>query len=183
MKIRTTQIAGVEIVENQYMEDSRGFFGRLFCQQELGEVLGERQVVQVNHSHTKQLGSVRGFHYQKPPYAEMKLVRCIKGKVWDVVVDLRAGSPTFLQWFTQELSEENNKVMVIPEGCAHGFQILQENSELIYLHTAPYTPEAEGGVHVADPVLAVDWPLPITGLSARDESLPNIERNFLGITL
>jgi dTDP-4-dehydrorhamnose 3,5-epimerase len=114
--------------------DERGFFTRLFCHNELGELIGARQIVQINQSSTRTVGAVRGLHYQHGPSAEMKLVRCIKGKVWDVAVDLRAGSPTFLYWHAEELSAENAHMMVIPEGFAHGFQVLEEDSELLYLH-------------------------------------------------
>jgi dTDP-4-dehydrorhamnose 3,5-epimerase len=105
----------------------------------------------------------------------MKFIRCVKGAVWDVLLDLRPESPTFLQWHAEELSQENNTMIVIPEGCAHGFQALEAESELIYFHTAFYSAEVEGGVHVQDPELAIDWPLPVDNLSVRDSLLPTVE--------
>jgi dTDP-4-dehydrorhamnose 3,5-epimerase len=108
-------------------------------------------------------------------------VRCFKGRVWDVAVDLRAGSPTFLQWHAEELSSENARMLVIPEGCAHGFQVLEPGSELLYLHTAFYSPEAEGGVSCNDPRLGITWPLPVADLSHRDSSLPLIAADYSGI--
>jgi dTDP-4-dehydrorhamnose 3,5-epimerase len=121
-------------------------------------------------------------HFQNPPHAEMKLVRCLKGRVWDVAVDLRSGSPTFLRWHAEELAPEGARMLVIPEGCAHGFQALEPESELLYLHTAFYAPEAEGGVSYADPRLAITWPLPVSDLSPRDRSQPPIDHDFRGIT-
>jgi dTDP-4-dehydrorhamnose 3,5-epimerase len=112
----------------------------------------------------------------------MKLIRCLKGKIWDVAVDLRCGSPTFLQWHAEELTPHNAKLFVLPEGCAHGFQVLEPDSELLYLHTAPYHPKAEGGVAWNDPRLAISWPLPPVDLSQRDNNHPWLALNFEGIT-
>jgi dTDP-4-dehydrorhamnose 3,5-epimerase len=120
-------------------------------------------------------------HFQFAPYGEMKIVRCMRGKVWDVVLDLRKGSPTLLGWHAEELSPGNNRALVIPEGCAHGFQVLEPESELLYLHTAPYTSEAEGAVHFADPLIGIRWPLPVTDTSARDRSHPFLAKDFSGI--
>ncbi len=115
-----------------------------------------------------------------PPHAEMKLVRCLRGRVWDVAVDLRAESPTFLHWHAEELSPDNHRMVVIPEGCAHGFQVLTPDSELLYLHTAFYAPDAEGGVRHDDPALGIRWPLPVTDLSPRDRSHPLIDAGDRG---
>ena len=179
MQITSTALHDVFIVETASLIDQRGEFSRLYCEQELNNIVGDRRIVQMNQSNTVSIGAVRGFHYQKPPHAEMKLIRCIKGSIWDVAVDLRKGSPTFLQWHAEELSKENAKMMVIPEG----FQVLTENSELIYLHTSFYAPEAEGGIRVLDPVLSVDWPLMIKDLSVRDKNHPFIDDSFTGIVL
>jgi dTDP-4-dehydrorhamnose 3,5-epimerase len=181
MKITSTPIAGVNVIEQSYGGDNRGFFGRLFCAQELADIIGERQIVQINHSGNRKAGCVRGLHYQLPPYAEMKLIRCIKGKVWDVAVDLRTHSATYLQWFAQELSADNHKMMVIPEGCAHGFQVLDNDSELVYFHTASYHPESEGGVNLQDESLNIPWPLALQEQSERDKALPHIDSDFEGI--
>ena len=156
-------IGGVHVVDSRAFFDERGAFGRLYCDHDLAGVIGPRRIVQINHSRTNTIGTVRGLHYQRAPHAEMKLVRCLKGKVWDVAVDLRAGSPTLLQWHAEELSAENCRMLVIPEGCAHGFQVLEEASELLYLHTAFYEPPAEGGIQPTDPALAIPWPLPVHG--------------------
>jgi len=183
MNIQKTTIEGVFVVEQKYGQDNRGFFGRLFCQQALSDIIGRREIIQINHSCTHEKGSVRGLHYQHQPVAEMKLIRCIKGKIFDVAVDLRQDSATFLNWYGHELSADNHKMMVVPEGCAHGFQVLEENSEMIYLHTAPYRPESEAGVSVNDPKLAINWPLPVEGLSERDKSFAFIGSDFSGVEL
>ena len=180
MKIRTTALAGVAIVETTPFIDNRGSFSRLFCTDELCTILETRSIRQINHSSTHPVGTVRGLHMQQPPYAEMKLIRCLKGGIWDIAVDLRKNSPTFLKWFAQELTPENGHMIVIPEGCAHGFQVLQQDSEMLYLHTAPYTPSSEHGYHPTDPKIAIRWPLEITEMSERDSSLPFIDESFTG---
>lgn len=181
MKMRATRIAGVVVAETDRIEDDRGAFTRLFCEQDLAGAIGTRHIVQINHSRTTAPGSVRGMHYQAAPHAEMKLVRCLRGRVWDVAVDLRAGSPTFLQWHAEELTPDNARLLIVPEGCAHGFQVLAPDSELLYLHTAAHCASAEGGVHCLDPGLAIAWPLPVTGLSARDASHAAIDADFKGL--
>jgi dTDP-4-dehydrorhamnose 3,5-epimerase len=181
MQVAQTALLGVVIVETKPSVDHRGGFARLYCERELAPVIGDRRILQINYSRTTMVGAVRGMHFQRPPYAEMKLVRCFKGRVWDVAVDLRAGSPTFLQWHAEELSSENARMLVIPEGCAHGFQVLEPGSELLYLHTAFYSPEAEGGVSCNDPRLGITWPLPVADLSHRDSSLPLIAADYSGI--
>lgn len=180
MNTRPTAIAGVVVVETPPFTDARGAFARLFCENELGPVLGSRRIVQINHSRTHAVGAVRGLHYQRAPHAEMKLVRCLRGRVWDVAVDLRAGSSTFRQWHAEELTPGNARMLVVPEGCAHGFQVLEADSELLYLHTARYLPDAEGGVRWDDPDLGIAWPLPVTDLSERDTRHP-ATRNFPGL--
>ncbi|CAD6540210.1 dTDP-4-dehydrorhamnose 3,5-epimerase family protein [Paraburkholderia metrosideri] len=181
MKTLSTHIEGVIVAETTPVADRRGAFTRLFCQKELAAVLGTRQIVQINQSRTTQLGAVRGLHFQHAPHAEMKLVRCIRGKVWDVVVDLRAGSPTFLQWHAEVLSADNTRMMAIPEGCAHGFQVLETDSELLYLHTAFYTPTAEGGLRHDDPRVGISWLIPVTDMSERDRAHPLITEDFPGL--
>lgn len=183
MKVNFTGIDGVAVVETTPYADHRGAFARFYCERELGAVIGGRRIVQVNHSRTAAVGAIRGMHFQHPPYAEMKLVRCLKGRVWDVAVDLRAGSPTFLKWHGEELTPENARMLVIPEGCAHGFQALAPDTELLYLHTAFYTPQAEGGVRHDDALLGITWPLAVTELSQRDAGHPAIDPGFSGIHL
>lgn len=180
MKLYPSPIAGVVAVETSRIEDHRGTFGRLYCERELADVLGGRRIVQINQSRTELAGAVRGMHYQRSPQAEMKFVRCLRGRVWDVAVDLRAGSPTFLRWHAQELSPGNARMLVIPEGCAHGFQALEGGSELLYLHTAFYTPELEGGVHCLDPRLGIEWPLAVGDLSSRDAQHAALGSDFEG---
>jgi dTDP-4-dehydrorhamnose 3,5-epimerase len=181
MNVSATALAGLFSVGTEPISDRRGSFSRLFCRDELASVFGSRQIVQINHSRTVDPGAVRGLHFQYAPHAEMKLVRCLAGRVWDVVVDLRAGSSTFLQWHAEELSPSNGRMLVVPEGCAHGFQALEPQSELLYLHTASYAAKAEGGVRADDPRLAIRWPLPITGQSERDRSHPLLGNEFAGV--
>ncbi len=183
MKLVETHIPGAWVIESKAFQDDRGAFSRLFCSRELKAILGSRTIGQINHSMTRSVGAVRGLHYQKSPHAEMKIVRCLKGRVFDVAVDLRQGSPTFLKWNAVELTPESNLAYAIPEGCAHGFQVLEENSQLLYLHTAFYTPEAEGAVRFDDPRIDVHWLLPPTDLSARDLSHPFLNENFKGVVV
>lgn len=181
MKITDTKIKGVQVVETAPIGDNRGSFTRWFCMQELAPVIGKRAILNVNHSKTVNKGSIRGIHYQKPPHGEMKLIRCIKGRVWDVALDLRKGSPTFLQWHAEELSAENGKMLVIPEYCGHGFQVLEPESEMLYLHTAFYEKSSEGGVRHNDPKANIKWPLPPADLSERDKGHPLLAADFQGI--
>ena len=180
MKILPTQLHGVVVAETAPIVDHRGTFTRLFCERELSDVIGDRRIVQINYSCTAKAGAVRGLHLQRPPHAEMKLVRCLKGRVLDVAVDLRTGSPTCLQWHAEELTPGNARMLIIPEGCAHGFQTLEPDTELLYLHTAPYTPAAESGVRFDDARLSITWPLPVVDLSQRDRLLPILDPEFCG---
>lgn len=183
MKIHSTSITDLVLVESKSFKDVRGAFARLFCEQELSDVIGHRKIVQINHSCTKAVGAVRGLHFQHAPHAEMKLVRCLKGKVWDVAVDLRPHSYSYKRWYAQELSPQNARMMVIPEGFAHGFQALEADSELLYLHTAFYKPEAERGLRYDDSALGITWPLPVTDISVRDANHAYIDTSFRGIVL
>lgn len=183
MTINETPIPGVVVVETTVREDHRGAFYRAYCDAELDVLLGKRRIRQVNVSRSSHVGAIRGMHFQRSPFAEMKLIRCMKGRVWDVAVDLRKASQTYLKWYAQELSAVNSLMLVVPEGCAHGFQVLEPDSELLYLHTAPYNHEAEGGVRYDDPAISVEWPLPITDVSSRDSSHTLIDENFGGIDL
>ena len=180
MNIVATKLRGVVVTEAVPVVDHRGAFARLFCMHELEDIIGARRLVQINHSRTATVGAVRGLHFQRPPHAEMKLVRCLKGRVFDVAADLRMGSPTFLEWHAEELTPENARMLVIPEGCAHGFQALEADSELLYLHTALYAPEAESGVRFDDARLGIRWPLPVVDLSQRDRHLPMLAPEFCG---
>jgi dTDP-4-dehydrorhamnose 3,5-epimerase len=183
MNILDTPMVDLKIVQSLPHRDARGAFIRLFCAQELQPVLGHRPIAQINHSRTSHAGAVRGMHFQHPPHAEMKMIRCLRGRVWDVAVDLRAGSPTFLQWHAQELAQDDAQMLVIPEGFAHGFQALEPDSELLYLHTAFYHPPSEGGLRHDDPRLAIAWPLPPQDLSPRDQAHPLLSADFTGVAL
>lgn len=178
-----TALAGLWVVQRQATEDPRGSLSRLYCAEAFAHAGLAKPIAQINHTHTHLAGAVRGLHFQHPPHAEMKVVSCLQGEIWDVAVDLRAGSPTFLQWHGEVLSAANRRSLLIPEGFAHGYQTLAEACELLYLHTAPYHPEAEGALHVADPRLAIAWPRPVQDLSARDASHPFLGPDFAGLSL
>lgn len=181
MIIHPTNIDGLVVAESQLFKDERGAFARLFCEQELSSVIGVRKIVQINHSCTSAVGTIRGLHFQHAPHAEMKLVMCLKGKVWDVAVDLRKGSPTFLRWHAELLSADNHKTLAIPEGFAHGFQTLTDDCEMLYLHTAAYSPRAEAGLNPQDAKLGIAWPLPIAKISTRDATHALIADDFEGV--
>lgn len=183
MNLVETSISGAWVVEGEILQDSRGAFSRLFCSSELEAIFAPRKIVQINHSKTRKIGAVRGLHYQNSPHAEMKIVRCLQGRVFDVAVDLRQNSPTFLKWTGVELTPGKNIAFVIPEGCAHGFQVLEENSELLYLHTEFYTPDAEAAIRFDDPMVGVEWPLEATDLSERDLNHTYINEKFKGVIL
>lgn len=176
-------LRGLRLIHRNQIADSRGYFFRLFCAQELAEVGWHKSIAQVNHTYTAKCGTIRGMHYQIPPYAEMKLVSCIHGEVFDVAIDLRANSSTYLQSHKQILSAANCSALLIPEGFAHGFQTLSNDCELIYMHTARYNSQAEAGLRFNDPLLAISWPAPITTISVRDESHPLLTNSFKGIKL
>jgi dTDP-4-dehydrorhamnose 3,5-epimerase len=176
-----TSIDGLFIVNSNIFQDNRGSFSRLFCSDKLREIIGTRTIAQINLSVTEKIGSIRGMHFQNSPRSEMKIVRCLKGRVYDVAVDLRTESKTFLKWHSIELSPHNNLAYVIPEGCAHGFQSLEQSSQLLYLHTNFYSPEEEGAVRFNDPLLDIKWPLDPTDISGKDLNHPLLTPNFKGI--
>ncbi len=167
-----TPIPDLVVIERQRFGDERGFFSRFFCREELADFGANGAIAQINHTMTELKGTIRGMHFQRPPHDETKFVSCLVGAVFDVAVDLRPGSPTYLQWHGEVLSAENGRSMLIPGGFAHGFQTLAEGCELIYLHDKPYAPEAEGGLNALDPKLAIAWPLPVAQMSARDQAFP-----------
>lgn len=183
MKFHPTNLEGAYSISLEPFRDERGLFARTFCQREFAEIGHEKEFVQFNHSLNSHKGTIRGLHYQRPPYAEIKLIRCIKGAVYDVLVDVRQESPTFLQHFGIELSAENMTMIYIPEGFAHGFQTLEDETELIYHHTAFYTPGVESGLKFDDPTLGIRWPLPPSVISDKDQNYPSISQTFTGLTL
>jgi dTDP-4-dehydrorhamnose 3,5-epimerase len=176
--LRSTPITGVfELFGEPYI-DQRGAFINVFRKNEEAFKLswGSRSISQVNISRTEQVGAIRGLHLQAAPHSEAKLVRCLKGRVWDVAVDLRRGSTSYGKWHSVELKPDHANALLIPEGCAHGFQVLDPGSVLLYLHSEVWVAEAETGVRHDDPQLAIAWPLPATELSDRDRALPTLPK-------
>jgi dTDP-4-dehydrorhamnose 3,5-epimerase len=181
MTFTPTSLNKSYIIELSPSNDSRGWFARTYCKKEFQQIGHNKEWVQLNHSATFKKGSIRGMHYQLRPFREIKMVRCIAGSIYDVIIDLRKNSPTFLQWFGTELSAKNKRMLYIPEGFAHGFQTLSNDSELIYHHTEFYNPKAEAGVKYNDPVVNIQWPLAITEISERDNNHRYLDKNFKGI--
>ena len=174
-------LAGLKRIERQQLGDARGFLSRLYCADELEAAGWHAPVAQINYTLTALRGTARGLHFQYPPHAEMKLVSCLRGEVFDVAVDIRAGSPTFLHWHAERLSADNGFALLIPQGFAHGFQALSDNAELLYCHSAAYNADAEGGLNPIDPRLAIAWPLGISEISARDTQRPMLGDDFTGV--
>lgn len=170
-----TSLKGAFVIEIKKLEDERGFFGRSWCKKEMEDHGLNGNVVQANTSLSKKKGTMRGFHFQRHPHEETKLIRCTRGAIYDVIVDLRKDSPTYLQWFGIELTEDNYKMVYIPENFAHGFLTLTDNAEVYYLVTNPYTPNAEGGIRHDDPALNINWPIPVTVVSEKDQSHPDFK--------
>ena len=181
MTFSETNLQGSYVIDLNTFTDERGWFARTYCKNEFHAIGHIAEWVQMNHSFTRQKGSIRGMHYQLPPFSEIKMVRCIAGAVYDVIVDLRKGSSTFMQWFGTELSAANKKMLYIPEGFAHGFQTLTSDCELIYHHSQFYTPGAEGGIKFDDPSIKINWPMPVTAVSERDNQHPLLDEHFKGL--
>lgn len=177
-----TPLSGLRILQRKPIGDGRGYLERLFCAEELLALVPGKHLAQINHTLTANRGTVRGLHFQRPPHAETKFVSCLRGEVFDVAVDLRHNSPTFLRWHAEVLSADNHKTLVIPEGFAHGFQTLTDDCEMLYFHTAAYQAEAEGGLNAQDFRLAIKWPLGVTILSDRDRSHPMLTNEFEGFS-
>jgi dTDP-4-dehydrorhamnose 3,5-epimerase len=183
MKFIETPLKGAYIVELEPFVDERGLFVRIFCRKEFAKIGFSKQINQINHSVTIQKGAIRGMHYQLPPACETKIIRCVQGKVFDVMVDIRARSHTFMHWYGVELSEDNMRMVYIPEGFTHGFQTLTDSAVLIYHHSALYSPEHERGLRYNDSVLGINWPLPAGVISQKDQSYPLLDDNFKGIEI
>jgi len=181
MEIKMLDLEDAAVIETDPFIDHRGIFARFFCESELFEIIGDRHIVNVNFSKTLKKGTIRGLHFQYLQTAEMKLVRCIHGAVFDVIVDIRKDSPTFLMWHSEVLSAENMKMLCVPEGFAHGYQVLEEFSEMLYLHSAFYSNEHEGTLNYADPTLAINWPIKFGNISERDRDSKMIDSKFRGI--
>ena len=183
MKFNETKIKGLYVAELESFSDNRVFFVRAYCNKELKEISIEKPIKQINHSLTSTVGTIRGMHYQNHPHSEIKMVRCISGEVFDVAIDLRKGSDTLLQWHGEYLSAENFKMMVIPEGFAHGFQVIKSNSEMLYFHTESYAQNSESGVLYNDKKIDIQWPIEVTDISDRDLKHKTITKEFIGVNM
>jgi len=181
MNFLPTGLPGSFIVELTPLIDHRGWFARTYSKEEFNNIGFQGDWVQINHSFTKEKGTIRGMHFQVFPYAEIKLIRCIAGHVYDVIIDLRQNSATFLKWTAVELTEDNKKMVYIPQGFAHGFQTLTDNCQLIYHHSQIYQHDYERGIRFNDPFIGIKWQLEASNLSPRDGNHPLLDSNFAGI--
>lgn len=181
--VSETSLSGVLDLRRRPRADERGWFERMYGAEDLAGVLGARSIVAVNRTLTRARATVRGMHYQVGPSAEAKIVSCLRGAIFDVAVDLRRDSPTFLRWHGEVLTAENSRSLFIPEGFAHGFQAVADDCEVLYFHTAAHDPEAERGIHPLDPRVAIAWPLRVEHLSERDASHPALAADFDGIVI
>lgn len=177
-----TALDGLKVLERKPIGDTRGYLERMFCVKEYGDLFAQKQIMQINHTLTEKAGTIRGMHFQIPPHSEIKIVSCLRGKVLDIAIDLRKGSPTFLQSHAEILSESNYRTLCIPEGFAHGFQTLTDNCELLYFHSAMYNGAAENGLNPLDDRLKIKWPLAVSEISDRDKNHPMINDNFKGLS-
>lgn len=162
--------------------DERGSFLRVFCSEELTGIGFRKKIVQINRSFSNKKGTVRGMHYQKPPFAEVKMITCLRGEIFDVLVDVRKGSPAFLSWHAVQLCDRSDDLLLVPEGVAHGFQTLTDNVELLYFHTSPYVSSSEAGIRYNDPMVHIAWPIELAEISERDRSHPLLNSEFEGIS-
>jgi dTDP-4-dehydrorhamnose 3,5-epimerase len=178
MKFDPLPLAGAYQITLEPRGDERGRFTRLFCARELAEIGHVKPIVNVNHSYTQKQGTIRGMHFQHPPDAEGKIVKCIRGAIWDCIVDIRKDSPTFLHWTALELTESNHRMIYVPEGFAHGFQSLTDDVEIVYFVSNYYAPDNEAGLRFDDPALKIDWPVEVTEVSVRDRGHSLMEDDF-----
>lgn len=175
MIFTSTPLQGATIVDIERREDERGFFARTYCEREFAAHGLPDRMVQTNVSLTRLKGTLRGMHFQAAPHAEDKLVRCLRGAIWDAIVDLRPESATYCRWFGVELSEENGRMLLVPKGFAHGFVALTDDAVVSYQVSQFYTPGAECGVRHDDPAFGIEWPVPVTGMSDKDRAWPDFE--------
>jgi dTDP-4-dehydrorhamnose 3,5-epimerase len=176
MIFRETRLKGVVEIELEMQADERGYFARSYCSREFEAHGLNSRVVQCNISHNRQRGTVRGMHYQQPPHQEAKLIRCVKGALYDVALDLRADSPTFREWVGVELraaDRQPSRMLYVPEGCAHGFQTLEDDTEILYQMSEFYAPESARGYRWDDPAFSLTWPEPVRVISERDRTYPD----------
>lgn len=181
MTFSPTTLEGSYVIDLKSFTDERGWFARYYCKEEFRKIGHVKEWVQMNHSYSRSKGTIRGMHFQLPPHREIKLVRCIAGAVFDVIMDIRKGSATFMQWFGTELSADNKRLLYIPEGFAHGFQCLTDDCELLYHHSEFYQPGTESGIRYNDPSAGIGWPLPVSMISDRDQNHPLLDSAFKGI--
>ena len=179
--IKELEIDGLAHIIRNPIKDSRGYLERLFCINELS-VWGNRPIKQINRTYTKEKGTIRGLHFQRPPHAECKFITCLSGSVFDVAIDLRTNSETYGEWFGVNLDANENNGLLIPEGFAHGFQTLNENVEMLYLHSERYNPKSESGINPLDNLINIKWPLNLKAISKKDKSLENF-KNIMPIKL
>ena len=183
IKILDTTLKDLKILERKMLGDKRGFLSRLYCKKELKCVIRDKEIKQINHTFTKKKYTIRGMHFQYPPFNEIKIVSCLKGEVHDIAIDIRENSPTFMKYFSQVLSENNFKSLFIPEGFAHGFQTLTDDCMMLYFHTEFYKPNNEGGINPMEKSLSIDWPYPFSNISERDSKHPMLNNDFKGIKI
>jgi dTDP-4-dehydrorhamnose 3,5-epimerase len=175
MIFRDTELQGVFIIEPEIIEDERGFFACSWTTDDFQKRGLNPRLMQCNISFNKQKGTVRGMHFQRKPHEEAKLIRCTRGAIYDVAIDLRPGSPTQYKWVAAELTSDNHRLLYIPEGFAHGYQTLTDSAELFYQISEYYHPESAGGVRWNDPVFDIKWPLPLTKIAERDSTYPSLD--------
>lgn len=180
MTFSDTPLGGLILVQTEPVRDDRGEFVRTFCADEYASIRPGLRWVQTNISKTTGRGAVRGMHFQYAPAGEAKLIRCLRGEVFDVAVDVRVGSPTFLHWYGTYLSQDNQRELFLPEGFAHGFQVITDEAQLLYMHTTPWTPTLEGRIHPEDSRIDIAWPLPVAHLSDKDRSAKRLTDAFQG---
>ena len=175
LEIKKTPLEEAVSINVKTKEDHRGVFARYFCSEELKGLLDGKKIVNVNYSKSKRKGTLRGLHFQLEPYREKKFVRCISGSIYDVIVDLRPDSDTFLKWYGIELTSSNRRMLYVPEGFAHGYQTLQDNSEVLYFVTEYYSLGSEGGLRYDDAAIGIDWPLAVSEISEKDKMYINFK--------
>ena len=171
------------LITPEIHKDERGVFERVFCKIELIKIGIQKEIIQINHSITTKKATIRGMHFQHPPYSEAKIIKCIKGSILDVIIDIRKSSSTFLKWHSEILTEQNMNSIYVPEGFAHGFQTLEDNCELLYLHTASYNSKYEGSINFDDPMVNIEWAFPPSCISSKDDNVKMLDNSFEGIQI
>lgn len=175
MKFIKNNIKNSYLIALDKYEDKRGFFARVFCKKEFSKIGINLDIVQSNQSLTKTKGSIRGMHFQMEPFAETKIIKCLSGTIYDVIIDLRKDSPSFNKYFGTELSSKEKNMLIVPKGCAHGFQTLEDNTEIFYFVTQYYNPDSERGIRWNDPKFKISWPIQVTSISDKDKNWPDFD--------